>query len=88
MYTHAVIKVSTAQTADYSALFEALCSVHWIVSTVSAQHWITLLQQSEGHFGCHPFSPVKCVPLTSPHLQLLVVTISENESLKQTRKRC
>lgn len=62
--------------------------LHCAVSTVSVQHVITLLQQSEGHFGCHPFVPVKLVPLTSPHLQLLVITISENESLKQTRKRC
>lgn len=73
--THAVRKVSTTQTAVHS--------LHCVSTTcdhTAAAVW--------GTFWLSSFFPVKLVPLTSPHLQLLVITISENESLKQTRKRC
>lgn len=83
VYTHAVRKVSTAQTADYCSNPSAVHSLHCVSTTcdhTAAAVW--------GTFWLSSFFPVKLVPLTSPHLQLLVITISENESLKQTRKCC
>lgn len=75
-YCILIIRMSVHTLWERSVLHKQQCTV----STVSVQHVITLLQQSEGHFGCHPFSlqnwfllPVLiCSSLSSPSVKMKV----------------